>query len=121
MPGKGDQNLCIPPNPRLLCRIPPPHCRTFTAGMPEGGQIPTRSHRRRWQKQGTRRSRSLPWQRATAAFPWAGICHPGPASIPQGVQSIGYLRPVSGGALAEVGHVRSGNVPHGRFPQQPPG
>lgn len=55
-----------------------------------------------------------------------GIC--APAAFPHGTTpdthrgpSPGYLRPVSGGALAEVGHVGGGDVTHGRFPQQPPG
>lgn len=51
-----------------------------------------------------------------------------PAAFPHGTTqdtrrgpSPGYLRPVSGGALAEVGHVGGGDVTHGRFPKQPPG
>lgn len=50
-----------------------------------------------------------------------GMRCPSPASIPPRVRSRGYSRAVSGGALAEVGHVGSRDVAHGRLPQQPPG
>lgn len=96
-------------------------CRSFTAGMLRGKEVPSQSHHSWWQKQGTRSSCSPQSQRVSAAFAGAGTCYPGPASIPLRVQSMGYLRPVSRGALAEVGHVRSRNVPHGWLPQQPPG
>lgn len=52
-------------------------------------------------------------------FPAGPPGHPPRPRI--GGPSPGYLRPVSGGALAEVGHVGGGDVAHGRFPQQPPG
>lgn len=90
-------------------------------GMLRGGKVPSQPHHRGWQKQGTRSSCSPPERRVSAAFPGAGTCYPAPASIPPQVQSLGYLRPVSGGALAEVGHVGGRNVAHGRLPQQPPG